>query len=118
MGSWILMPVASLSLLGGQYFLGGTAANFNGRADAFFSPVIRIDEQKQLVPVYSGNYSGTQDIQELAGGSVLTRQRMTHTLSLAYSYQHDFDRIQPRLSYTKGLDRETTDEKWGKGLFD
>ena len=118
MGSWVLMPVASLSLLGGQYFLGGTAANFGGRADAYVSPVVRIDEQQSLVPVYSGNYSGTQDIQELAGGSVLTRQRQSHTLSLAYAYQRDFDSIKPRLSYSKSLDKETTDETWGHGLFD
>src|SRR6185295_12973600 len=118
MGSWVLVPVASLSLLGGQYFIEGKSANFGGHADAFFSPVVRVSENQQLIPVYSGSYSGTQDVQELAGGGVLTRQRQAHTLSLAYSLQRDFDKVTPRLSYTKALARETTDEKWGKGLFD
>lgn len=113
-----VMPVASLSLLGGQYFLDGQSASFGGRADAFLSPVVRLSEGHELVPVYSGNYSGTQDVQELAGGGVLTRQRMTHTGSLAYVYRREFDKYQPRLSYSKALVRETTDEKWGKGLFD
>ncbi|MBI5744493.1 MAG: hypothetical protein HY952_08090 [Elusimicrobia bacterium] len=111
-------PVADVSLLGGKYYLDSDAASFQGRADAFFSPVISLGEGHSLVPVYSGNYSGTQDIQELAGGGVLTRQRQTHTVSLKYVYTDEFDKYKPRVSWSKALIRETKDEKWGDGLFD
>jgi hypothetical protein len=111
-------PVADVSVLGGKYYLDSDAASFNGRLDAFFSPVLKFSEQSQLIPVYSGNYSGTQDIQELAGGGVLTRQRQTHTVSAKYVYTDEFDKYKPRLSYSSALIKETKDEKWGKGLFD
>lgn len=111
-------PVASLDLLGGKYYLDSDAASFEGRADAYFSPVLNLGEGHELVPVYSGNYSGTQDVQELAGGGVLTRQRQSHTLSLKYVYTRDFDKYKPRVSYSKAMVRETKDEDWGDGLFD
>jgi len=113
-----ITPVASVSALGGKYFLDSDAASFSGRFDAFVSPVIKFGENKTLIPVYSGNYSGTQDIQELAGGGVLTRQRQAHSFSARYVYTNEFDKYKPRISYSKALINETRDEKWGDGLFD
>ena len=113
-----IMPVADVSLLGGKYFLDDKAASFQGRLDAFVSPAITLAENHDLIPVYSGNYSGTQDIQELAGGGVLTRKRQTHTFSLKYIYTDEFNKYKPRLSYSKAGIKETKDEKWGDGLFD
>ena len=113
-----IIPVADISLLGGKYFLDSQAAAFQGRVDAFISPAITLAENHDLIPVYSGNYSGTQDIQELAGGGVLTRKRQTHTFSLKYVYTRDFNKYKPRLSYSKASINETKDEKWGDGLFD
>jgi len=111
-------PVMDVSILGGKYYLDSEAATFQGRFDAFVSPVIKFSDSHELVPVYSGNYSGTQDIQELAGGGVLTRQRQTHTISLKYIYADEFNKYKPRISYSKALVRETKDEKWNDGLFD
>ena len=113
-----VIPVADISLLGGKYYLDSDAASFQGRVDAFFSPAIKLNENNDLVPVYSGNYSGTQDVQELAGGGVLTRKRQTHTLSLKYIYTKEFDKYKTRVSYSKASIQETKDEKWGDGLFD
>jgi hypothetical protein len=113
-----MTPVAAASLLGGKYYLDSDAASFQGRFDGFFSPALKLGENHDLIPVYSVNYSGTQDIQELAGGGVLTRKRQTHTFSLKYVYTRDFDKYKPRLSYTKALVQETNDEDWGDGLFD
>ncbi len=113
-----LLPAADVSLLGGKYYLDSDAASFQGRFDAFFSPALQLGEGHELIPVYSGNYSGTQDIQELAGGGVLTRKRQTHTLSLKYVYTDEFDKYKPRVSWSKALVQETKDEKWGDGLFD
>lgn len=113
-----VMPVASASLLGGKYYLDSDAASFNGRLDAFFSPVLQLGEGRDLIPVYSGNYSGTQDIQELAGGGVLTRKRQTHTASLKYVHTSEFNKYKPRVSYSLSRIKETKDESWGDGLFD
>lgn len=113
-----MTPVADVSLLGGKYFLDSKSASFQGRVDAFLSPALNLGESHDLIPIYSGNYSGTQDVQELAGGGVLTRKRQTHTFSLKYVYTREFDKFKPRLSYSKASIRETNDEKWGDGLFD
>lgn len=111
-------PVIDLSLLGGKYYLDGKAASFDGKFDAFISPSIILNDNNEIYPLYMGYYNGTQDIQELAGGGVLTRQRQEHTISLKYVYTNDFDKIKPRVSYSKALVKETKDEKWGDGLFD
>jgi len=113
-----VMTVADVSLMGGKYFLDSQAASFQGRVDAFVSPTITLSENHVLIPVYSGNYSGTQDVQELAGGDVLTRKRQTHTLSLKYVYTDEFNKYKPRISYTKASIKETKNEEWGEGLFD
>lgn len=113
-----ITPVASVNLLGGKYFLDSDAASFQGRVDAFVSPAMNLAEGRDLIPVYSGNYSGTQDIQELAGGGVLTRKRQTHTFSLKYVHTNEFNKYKPRLSYSIARIKETNDEDWGDGLFD
>jgi hypothetical protein len=113
-----IMPVANVSLMGGKYFLDTKAASFQGRMDAYVSPALTLGENHSLIPVYSGNYSGTQDVQELAGGGVLTRKRQMHTFSLKYIYTREFNKYKPRLSYSKASINETKDEKWGDGLFD
>lgn len=113
-----LTPVADVSLFGGKYFLDSEAASFQGRVDAFLSPALNLGEGHDLIPVYSGNYSGTQDVQELAGGGVLTRKRQTHTFSLKYVHTREFDKYKPRFSWSKASIKETNDEKWGDGLFD
>ncbi|GAB4028244.1 MAG: hypothetical protein Fur0012_00140 [Elusimicrobiota bacterium] len=111
-------PVGEISIYGGKYYLDGDAASLDMKLDAFFSPSLILNENNEIYPVYMGYYNGTQDVQELAGGGVLTRQRQEHTVSLKYSYIDGFNKIKPRLSYSKALIKETKDEKWGDGLFD
>ena len=113
-----ITPVMHLSLLGGKYYIDGDATSFNGNANLFMSPNIKLSETSEFVPVYSGYYSGTQDIQELAGGGVLTRERQGHSVSLKYVYSNNFNKIKPRVSYSKELVKETNDEDWNDGLFD
>ena len=113
-----IIPVMDISLLGGKYFLDDDAASFEGKADFFASPVIEFSEHAKIVPVYSGYYNGTQDIQELAGGGVLTRERMAHTVSFKYVRDKNFNKFKPRVSYAKDMVKETKDEDWGDGLFD
>ncbi|MCG2726032.1 MAG: hypothetical protein L6420_07230 [Elusimicrobia bacterium] len=111
-------PVINLSLMGGKYYLDGDASSFDGNANLFMSPNIKLSEKSEFVPVYAGYYSGTQDIQELAGGGVLTRERQGHSVSLKFIHSNNFNKIKPRISYSKELVKETNDEDWNNGLFD
>lgn len=107
-----------MSVYGGKYYLDKESASADLKVDAFFSPSLLFDEKNEFYPVYMGYYNGTQDVQELVGGGVLTRQRQEHTISLKYVRVNDFDKVKPRISYSKALVKETKDEKWGRGLFD
>lgn len=111
-------PVVDVSLLGGKYFLDDKSASFQAHADAFVSPVVKFSENHELVPVFSGYYSGTQDVQELAGGGVLTRQRRGQDFSFKYIYTDEFTKYKPRISFSNAYIKETKDESWGNGLFD
>lgn len=111
-------PVIDVSLLGGKYFLDAKSASFQARADAFVSPVVKFSENHELIPVFSYSYSGTQDVQELAGGGVLTRQRRGQDFSFKYIYTNEFDKYKPRISFSNAYIKETKDETWGNGLFD
>lgn len=113
-----ITPVMNFSLMGGKYYIDGDATSFNGNANLFMSPNIKLSDKHEFVPVYAGYYSGIQDIQELAGGGVLTRERQGHTISLKYIYGSNFNKIKPRISYSKELVKETNDEDWNDGLFD
>jgi len=111
-------PSIDFSAYGGKYYLDNKSASFDAKLDLFASYVLNIDEENQVYPIYSGYYNGTQDIQELAGGDVLTRQRMGNSFTLKYKHSKDFNSIKPRLSYSINRIKETKDEKWGSGLFD
>ena len=113
-----ITPVMNLSLMGGKYYIDGDATSFEGNANLFMSPNIKISDKHEFVPVYAGYYSGVQDIQELAGGGILTRERQGHTVSFKYIRSNNFNKIKPRISYSKELVKETNDEEWSDGLFD
>lgn len=108
----------NLSVYGGKYYLDDKSSSVDLNLNAIFSPVINFNENNSLYPVYSGYYTGIQNIQELAGGDVLVRERMGHSFSLKYVYSNDFNHIKPRLSYSMDYINETKDESWGNGLFD
>ena len=111
-------PSIDISLYGGKYYLDKKPASFDLKTDIFSSFVVSFNEENQLYPIYSFYYNGTQDIQELAGGDVLTRQRMGHSFTLKYKHSKDFNSIKPRFSYSINYIKETKDENWGSGLFD
>ena len=113
-----ITPVMNLSLMGGKYYIDGDATSFEGNANLFMSPNIKISDKHEFVPVYAGYYSGVQDIQELAGGGILTRERQGHTVSFKYVRSNNFNKIKPRISYSKEFVKETNDEEWSDGLFD
>ncbi len=111
-------PSLSLFVYGGKYYLDDKASSMDINADVVLSPVLNFSETSSLYPTYIGYYKGVQDLQELAGGDVLVRERMGHSFSLKYVYLKDFNYIKPRVSYSLNYINETKDESWGKGLFD
>lgn len=107
-----------VSIIAGKKYFDGDSSSLDFNANIFFSPVITIDEENIIYPIYRGYFSGVQDLKELPGGDILVRKRMGHNLSFKYVRSKDFNHIKPRFSYSLDFVNETKDEKWGEGLFD
>lgn len=115
-----ITPVASVNILGGQYWVSESMPTSVGaNAEVFFSPVINFSPKTALLPIYIGNFRGTKDVRELVGGGTLTQDSQNHSLSLKFTERisNNF-KLKARAGYKIEYLRETKDETWGKGLFD
>lgn len=113
-------PVANIDLLGGQYWVSESApASFGGNLSVFFSPALNFSPVTALLPIYSGSYSSTKDVQELVGGGTLTRELQSHSLKLKLVRKlPEQAKLKLNAGYKIEYLKETIDETWGNGLFD
>jgi hypothetical protein len=112
-------PVVNAQLLGGQYYFNGVDNSFGAVASLSAAPYIKFDDAWSLVPLYSGNYNGTQQVQDLIGGGTLFQESQDHTgsLKLIRSFDNGW-KVKAIGAYSAQFLRETTDESWGDGLYD
>jgi hypothetical protein len=115
-----VVPVANISVLGGQYFLKGQNTSFGGNVDLFYTPVINFSPEKAFLPMFSLTYRGTKDVQELVGGGTLTQEYMDiGPLTLKYILKtSETFKVKVKAGYKIEYLKETKDEQWQKGLFD
>lgn len=110
--------VADVRVFGGQHFFQGAASDVASNVNAIVTPVVKFSDQWSLLPTYTGEYRGTRDVQELAGGGTLFQDSMRHSLTFKEVYT-----ASPSWKFkgTAGAAmewlRETKDEKWSDGLF-
>jgi hypothetical protein len=112
-------PVVNAQLLGGQYFYNGSDNAFGAVTSLSAAPFLKFNEDWSLVPLYSGNYNGTQQVQDLIGGGTLFQEAQDHTgsLKLIRSFG-DHWKVKGIGAYGAQFLRETKDESWGHGLYD
>jgi hypothetical protein len=112
-------PVVNAQLLGGQYFYNGNTNAFGAVASVSAAPYVKFNDAWSLVPLYAGNYNGTQQVQDLIGGGTLFQETQDHmgSLKLVRSFNNGL-KLKAIGSYGAQYLRETTDDKWGKGLYD
>jgi len=112
-------PVINAQLLGGQYFYNDSDNSFGGLATLTASPYTKFNEQWSLVPLYSGQYKGTQQVQDLIGGGTLFEESQDHDFSLKGIRSFDNGlKIKAIGGYGVEWLRETKNESWTKGLYD
>src|SRR6266513_1896764 len=110
-------PVVNAELLGGQYYYNGSGSSFGGFSSLVASPFMKFNEKWSLVPLYSGSYQGTKQVQDLVGGGTLFQDSQSHNLSLKGIRAFDNGlRLKAVTGYGFELLRETKDEGWGQGL--
>jgi hypothetical protein len=109
--------VADVQVLGGQHFFGGTASAVGGNINAVVTPAVKAGDYS-FVPTYAGEYRGTRDVQELAGGGTLFQDSTRHSLTLKNVFQVRQNwKFKGTVGVAQEWLRETKDESWSNGLF-
>ncbi len=120
-GSFAWTPYFSAELYGGQsIFSGDSQSPVNGpNGSVLFVPAFRWGPRLTVLPSFSVDYRQTRDVQELIGGGFLTQEQSKQTGALKAVWAlSDRWKIKGYGSFRQELVKETSDEKWGHGLFD
>jgi hypothetical protein len=114
-----IKPVINAEILGGQYYFQGSESAFGALMSLNASPYMQFNDEWSLVPLYSGSYRGTKQVQDLVGGGTLFQDSQDHVISnkVIRSFKNGL-KLKAVGAYGIELLRETKDEGWTKGLYD
>lgn len=108
-----------LDLMLGQYFFNNSAGSLNGYASGDAQLLRSLSSDWGFYLDGRATYTGFKQVNELAGGGTLFQQSMDASLGAKWVKRWDEGwSLKPRVGVRGDLFRETTDEKWGKGLYD
>jgi hypothetical protein len=109
--------VADVRVFGGQHYLRGTASDVSGNVDATVTPAVKFGETFSLMPTWKGEYRGTRDVQELAGGGTLFQDSTRQSLLAKGVWAKGAWKHKLALGAAYEWLRETKDKSWSTGLF-
>jgi hypothetical protein len=112
------VPVFDASFLLGQLYENGSASSWQGNGSLQATPALKFNDEWGLIPTYAFNYQGTKSVTDLGSGGQLFQDSMSHALIVKGVWKHGDLKLKPHGGYRWEFLRETTDESWGKGLFD
>ncbi|HXS99197.1 MAG TPA: hypothetical protein VN915_00815 [Elusimicrobiota bacterium] len=108
-----------IDLMAGQYFYNGEAGSVNGYANADVQLLRSISNESGFYLDGHAAYTGFKQVDELAGGGTLFQQSLDAALEAKWVQRYeDGYSLKPRAAVRQDYFRETTDESWGKGLYD
>jgi hypothetical protein len=103
----------------GQYFFNNSAGSVNGYANADMQLLRSLSSDWGFYLDGRAAYTGFKQVNELAGGGTLFQQSLDFGLGAKWVKRYDEGwSLKPRAGWRTQLFRETTDETWGKGLYD
>ncbi|MFA6030146.1 MAG: hypothetical protein WC969_09850 [Elusimicrobiota bacterium] len=113
-------PIIRAQLLGGQHFVGSERGALAGNLSFLAAPAVRFNGRWALLPTFSSAYQGTRRVVDLLGAGTLFQEQMDHRVSLkaVHSPEGSLWRWKAGLGCRMELLKETTDERWTRGLFD
>lgn len=108
-----------LDLMAGQYFFENSAGSVNGYANGDLQLLRSFGSRSGFYLDAHSTYTGFKQVNELAGGGTLFQQSLDNSIGAKWIQRFDGGwSLKPRVGARSQLFRETTDEKWGKGLYD
>jgi len=112
--------LGGVTALGGLHAFDGSRGSFSGNLDAEFAPAVELSERWALLPSAVAAYEGARPLNDVLGTATPNQQRAEGRLGVRAVYGREGSRwrFKPTISYDYELLRETSDEDWGKGLFD
>lgn len=110
--------ITDVRVLGGQHFFGGAVSSVAGNLNAVVTPAVKFGPVYSLVPTWQGEYRGTRDVQELAGGGTLFQDSTRQALTFKNVWTAGAWKYKLTAGAAFEWLRETKDETWGDGLFD
>ncbi|MCB4755417.1 MAG: hypothetical protein LHV69_00455 [Elusimicrobia bacterium] len=113
------IPVISGQFYTGQYYFEGEKSGLGGNAGLTFVPALRYSNRFSLIPTFESFYRGTRSAEELAGGSTLFQDTWENGVSLkgVHGLSREW-KFRENVGFKSKWFRETSDEKWNKGLYD
>jgi hypothetical protein len=109
----------NLDLMVGQYFFNSSAGAVNGYGNADVQLLRNLSPEAGFYIDARSTYNGFKQVDELAGGGTLFQQSIDNSLEAKWVQRfEDGYSLKPRIAVKDELFRETTDETWGKGLYD
>jgi hypothetical protein len=111
--------MGKMDLMVGQYFFQNSAGSVSGYADADLQLARSISPQSGFFMTARSVYTGFKQVNELAGGGTLFQQSIDNSFGGKWIRRFEGGySLKPRFGVRSQLFRETTDEVWGKGLYD
>ncbi len=113
------IPVASGLFTTGQWYFEGEKSSLAGNASLTMVPALKFSNQFNLIPTFSSSYRGTRSAEELAGGKNLFQDTWENGVSVkAVQGLGERWKLRGKVGFRSKWFRETSDEKWNKGLYD
>lgn len=108
-----------MELMLGQYFFNDSAGAVNGYANADAQLLRSLSSDWGFYLDGNATYTGFKQVNELAGGGTLFQQSLDLGAGAKWVKRWDDGwSLKPRVGLKVDFFRETTDETWGKGLYD
>ena len=99
------------SLAGGGHMIGG-------KGSVVFAPVVKFDEEKSLILLYTGSYRKTKQVFVQDEGPKLFSEDIVQNVIPTFRYMYSSKMaISPSVVFTEVKTKETSEDTWSNGLY-
>ncbi|MCH7505003.1 hypothetical protein IID04_05175 [PVC group bacterium] len=113
-----IIPLVDFSAMGTFSHVNDAGSSYGFDINGLFSPVIKIDDKKYIIPYYSGSFSEVRQIVTEEEGGRLTDIISNHNTSLEYKHVANRNWIYRYKALSRVHLVKENNFDWGDGLYD